>query len=236
MVHFSPGCTLIMWPLSTGSKWISDYFGVISKPCDKSNLDQPGVISTDRININYYERDRQNSFTLLGTGYYFRFRLPVFTSGFDFRRKLKIRWQKTIRLFITKQLIKDHERNVRSTSDSEPTKLPKKERKVLGSNLTKTMFLFHILGIVAAVKGSYGFIKRDKSRIDRKNQESRIFFHSSEILDANSKLGRRRIKMGNEVSPDSPSWTGRRIPTVKLKIPGKAFLKSESRTSVTFKL
>ena len=26
------------------------------------------------------------------------------------------------------------------------------------------------------------------------------------------------------------------IPTVKLKIPGKAFLKSESRTSVTFKL
>ena len=48
----------------------SDYFGVISKPCDKSNLDQPGVISTDRININYYERDRQNSFTLLGTGYY----------------------------------------------------------------------------------------------------------------------------------------------------------------------
>ena len=27
-----------------------------------------------------------------------------------------------------------------------------------------------------------------------------------------------------------------RIPTVKFKIPGKAFLKSESRTSVTFKL
>ena len=27
-----------------------------------------------------------------------------------------------------------------------------------------------------------------------------------------------------------------RIPTVKLKIPGTAFLKSESRTSVTFKL
>ena len=91
---------------------------------------------------------------------------------------------------------------MRSTSDSEPTKLPKKERKVLSSNLTKIIFLFDILGIVAAVKGSYGFIKRDKSRIDRKNQESRIFFHSSEILDANSKLGRRRIKMGNEVSPD----------------------------------
>ena len=27
-----------------------------------------------------------------------------------------------------------------------------------------------------------------------------------------------------------------RIPTVKLKIPGRALLKSESRTSVTFKL
>ena len=31
-------------------------------------------------------------------------------------------------------------------------------------------------------------------------------------------------------------WLAIRIPTVKLKIPGKAFLKSESRTSVTFKL
>ena len=30
--------------------------------------------------------------------------------------------------------------------------------------------------------------------------------------------------------------TGGRIPTVKLKIPEHAFLKSESRTSVTFKL
>ena len=73
----------------------------------------------------------------------------------------------------------------------------------------QTFFNTH-LGIVAAVKGSYGFIKRDKSRIDRKNQESRIFFHSSEILDANSKLGRRRIKMGNEVSVDS-SWTVQRL-------------------------
>ena len=35
------------------------------------------------------------------------------------------------------------------------------------------------------------------------------------------------------------SWSVRllaRIPTVKLKIPGKVFLKYESRTSVTFKL
>ena len=31
-------------------------------------------------------------------------------------------------------------------------------------------------------------------------------------------------------------WEVPRIPTVKVKIPGKAFLKSESRTSVTFKL
>ena len=74
------------------------------------------------------------------------------------------------------------------------------ERRWEGSLINNTF----ILGIVPAVKGSCGFIKRDKSRIDRKNQESRIFFHSSEILDANSKLGRRRIKMGNEVSPDSP--------------------------------
>ena len=89
---------------------------------------------------------------------------------------------------------------MQSTSDSEPTKLPKKERKVPSSNLSNYKLFYSYLGIVAAVKGSYGFIKRDKSRIDRKNQESRIFFHSSEILDANSKLGRRRIKMGNEVS------------------------------------
>lgn len=67
----------------------SDYFGVISKPCDKSNLDQPGVISTDRININYYERDRQNSFTLLGTGY----SLPVIFFHFRFcQKQLKTRF------------------------------------------------------------------------------------------------------------------------------------------------
>ena len=37
--------------------------------------------------------------------------------------------------------------------------------------------------------------------------------------------------------PDSSFfWFSNRIPTVKLKIPGKAFLKSKSRTSVTFKL
>ena len=35
---------------------------------------------------------------------------------------------------------------------------------------------------------------------------------------------------------EMPTDQAIRIPTVKLKIPGKAFLKSESRTSVTFKL
>ena len=135
---------------------------------------------------------------LVTSGLHFRSPLPVLISGLYF--PLRTRWQKTTRLFITKQLIKDHERNVQSTSDSEPTKLPKKERKVPSSNLSNYKLFYSYLGIVAAVKGSYGFIKRDKSRIDRKNQESRIFFHSSEILDANSKLGRRRIKMGNEVS------------------------------------
>ena len=43
-------------------------------------MDQPGVISTDRININYYERDRQNSFTLLGMGFSSHFRSKL-TSG-----------------------------------------------------------------------------------------------------------------------------------------------------------
>ena len=38
---------------------------------------------------------------------------------------------------------------------------------------------------------------------------------------------------GTDKSVDTCS---NRIPTVKLKIPGKAFLKSEFRTSVTFKL
>ena len=33
-----------------------------------------------------------------------------------------------------------------------------------------------------------------------------------------------------------PSGRRTRIPTVKLKIPGKAFLKSKTKTSVTFKL
>jgi len=54
-------------------------------------------------------------------------------------------------------------------------------------------------GIVAVVKGSYGFIKRDRDRNDKTANESRIFFHLSEMLDANAKTGRRRIKKGCEV-------------------------------------
>lgn len=49
------------------------------------------------------------------------------------------------------------------------------------------------------VKGSYGFIKRDRERNDKTANESRIFFHLSEMLDANAKTGRRRVKKGCEV-------------------------------------
>ena len=59
--------------------------------------------------------------------------------------------------------------------------------------------LLSYLGIVAVVKGSYGFIKRDRERNDKTANESRIFFHLSEMLDANAKTGRRRVKKGCEV-------------------------------------
>jgi cold shock CspA family protein len=143
------------------SRQILDYNGKIIKPCDKSNLDQPGVILIeDGLNrgdkIFYYERDRQNSFTLLEHD--------------------KVIYNKAI----DKRSQKERAINIRLCID----KITEKREK----------------GIVAAVKGSYGFIKRDKTRLDRKmNQESRIFFHSSEILDISAKSGRRRIKMGNEV-------------------------------------
>ena len=51
------------------------------------------------------------------------------------------------------------------------------------------------------------------------------------------------IVKGLQGSTDRIDWSGQtdfsvhgKMPTVKLKIPGKAFLKSESRISVTFKL
>ena len=100
---------------------------------------------------------------------------------------------------IDKRSRKERAINIRLRTD----KITEKREKGTGFESYQNHLFYNyftvILGIVAAVKGSYGFIKRDKSRIDRKNQESRIFFHSSEILDANSKLGRRRIKMRNEV-------------------------------------
>ena len=62
------------------------------------------------------------------------------------------------------------------------------------SNLNNHQFL----GIVAAVKDGFGFIKRDKSS-RRDHHDSRMFFHSSELLDKFAVSGRRRIKMGDEV-------------------------------------
>jgi len=61
-------------------------------------------------------------------------------------------------------------------------------------------FVFDIIfqGIVAAVKDGFGFIKRDKSS-RRDHHDSRMFFHSSELLDKSAVSGRRRIKMGDEV-------------------------------------
>ena len=51
------------------------------------------------------------------------------------------------------------------------------------------------------------------------------------IQKSNNKLAKPNIGLFR-----SSEGISDRIPTVKLKIPGKAFLKSESRTSVTFKL
>ena len=52
--------------------------------------------------------------------------------------------------------------------------------------------------------------------------------------DSNTGYISQGIDLKKSNSAISSSYS--RIPTVKLKIPGKAFLKSESRTSVTFKL
>ena len=46
----------------------------------------------------------------------------------------------------------------------------------------------------------------------------------------------RALLMSLDLTAPRMSGIPGRIPTVKLKIPGKAFLKSESRTSITFKL
>ena len=56
--------------------------------------------------------------------------------------------------------------------------------------------------------------------------------------DTDHRNGDKRHYDGMNIDLDDTVYRKvcRRIPTVKLKNPGKAFLKSESRTSVTFKL
>ena len=58
----------------------------------------------------------------------------------------------------------------------------------------------------------------------------------NEPKDKNGNLNEKKLP-GDPVSLYIVSFSGTeqdRIPTVKLKIPGKGFLKSEFRTSVTF--
>jgi len=154
---------------------IIEYQGTIIRPCDKKNLSQPqvGLIAVDdfvKEKIEYQERDRQNSFTLIAND------LVTFNKAID-KRSGKER-AINIRLRFDK------------STDADSKLHHKRER-----------------GIVAAVKGSYGFIKRDRIKRDQNakggkpnpHNESRIFFHSSEILNDSAKAGRRRIKMGDEV-------------------------------------
>ena len=52
-----------------------------------------------------------------------------------------------------------------------------------------------------------------------------------------AKTTSKDFKIGSlKVQVEAFRKTRNRIPTVKLKIPGKAFLKSKTRSSVTFKL
>lgn len=141
---------------------IVEFKGRIVKPCVKGKLEQPGKIKYKNYQnyqgaideIEYYERDRQNSFTILKND------KIIFNIATDRRsrrdRAINIRIQED-------EITDDRER-----------------------------------GIVAAVKDGFGFIKRDKSS-RRDHHDSRMFFHSSELLDKSAVSGRRRIKMGDEV-------------------------------------
>ena len=60
-------------------------------------------------------------------------------------------------------------------------------------------------------------------------------FHAS-IQIQNYQHGHLNLPLMRDLQPGFIRMGHFRIPTVKLEIPGKAFLKSESRTSVTFKL
>ena len=76
-----------------------------------------------------------------------------------------------------------------------------------------------------------------------KMNQSLAKFKSTIMGDLNKEdedeVGFKSVKNDHIISAPKPGKVLQvmtRIPTVKLKIPGKAFLKSESRTSVTFKL
>ena len=55
------------------------------------------------------------------------------------------------------------------------------------------------------MKDGFGFIKRDKNS-RRDHHDSRMFFHSSELLDKFAISGRRRIKMGDQVEFTGLGW------------------------------
>lgn len=143
-----------------------EFKGRVVKPCVKGELDKPGIIKYnmyggDRMEeielldeIEYYERDRQNSFTILKDDD------VIFHIATD-RRSLR---ERAVNIRMQEDAIRDD-----------------RER-----------------GVVAAVKDGFGFIKRDKNS-RRDHHDSRMFFHSSELLDKFAISGRRRIKMGDQV-------------------------------------
>lgn len=135
-----------------------EFPGKVLKPCAKGKLDQPGIIEIKIYGmvdeIEYFERDRQNSFTILKNDKVI----------FNIARDRRSQRERAVNIRI---------QEVQPNEDREQ-------------------------GIVAAVKDGFGFIKREKSS-RRDNNDSRMFFHSSELLDKFAVSGRRRIKMGDEV-------------------------------------
>jgi len=138
-----------------------EFKGRVVRPCVKGKLDQPGLIKYKNFvdnfeveEIEYYERDRQNSFTILQN-------------------------DKVLFHIVTDR--RSHRERAVNIRIKEDEIMDERER-----------------GMVAAVKDGFGFIKRDKSS-RRDHHDSRMFFHSSELLDKFAISGRRRIKMGDEV-------------------------------------
>ena len=64
----------------------------------------------------------------------------------------------------------------------------------------------------------------------------KVATYFADILDNDRAQLKEHLKLANNIDPNGRIFTPTRIPTVKLKIPGKAFFKSKFRTSVTFKL